>query len=383
MDSDNGSRSFVLPRTREVIEGPAALVAAAAVGRAGRLVVLTSASVAATSSFAAIVEGLGAHHCQVLAGVRPHNHAAVVGELIASARRHAPEAIVAVGGGSVHDAAKLVALGVALGQDDPDVLRARTMGAVAPASLSGNVPPIVAVPVTLSAAEWNGYAGYVTTTSEKSLVGHLELTPHTVVLDPTLVAQTPRDLWAQTGVRTLDHAIEQLTSTASHPWSDALAVEAVGQITRHLPASVADATDHVAALGCLRAAWLSSSSVHNVKMGLSHAIGHQLGAAGMPHGATSCVVLPHVLRHLADRTAAAQERIRTAMAAAGHGGSSAAEAVDRWLDGLGVPRRLRDFDLRPEDLDRVAQATLRSPLMAYVPGPLTTADVRTILDQAW
>ena len=92
--------------------------------------------------------------------------------------------------------------------------------------------------------------------------------------------------------------------------------------------------------------------VSGTRMGASHAIGHVLGgSAGVPHGYTSCVMLPAVLAFNAAVNADRQAEISAALGAAGQ---PAAEVLDRFIAGLGLPRRLRDVGVKRDDLQRIA-----------------------------
>ena len=92
--------------------------------------------------------------------------------------------------------------------------------------------------------------------------------------------------------------------------------------------------------------------VSGTRMGASHAIGHVLGgSAGVPHGYTSCVMLPAVLAFNAEVNGDRQAEISAALGAAGQ---PAAEVLDRFIAGLGLPRRLRDVGVKRDDLQRIA-----------------------------
>jgi maleylacetate reductase len=101
-------------------------------------------------------------------------------------------------------------------------------------------------------------------------------------------------------------------------------------------------------------AWLSMVGiVAGTRLGASHAIGHILGgSAGVPHGHTSCVMLPYVLDYNLSVNAARQAEISTAM---GHAGAPASAVLDRFIAGLGMPRTLRDVKVAEADLPRLAQ----------------------------
>jgi alcohol dehydrogenase len=126
---------------------------------------------------------------------------------------------------------------------------------------------------------------------------------------------------------------------------------------------------------------MSIIGVHNVPLGLSHAIGHQLGAHGVPHGLTSCVTLPHVMRLLLPVTREAQDLIATAMGRTGAG--EAASAVSDLIGSLGAPFRLRDLRVPRSSLWQIARATLGDFVAPESPGVLTEESVMGVLEAAW
>lgn len=380
-------RTFAMCGVNDVIEGAGAAQRLKRHLRSieGRHVtVLTSPSVRKAGWFDAVIGDLPGRSVSVVADVRPHNDSESLDRVLDNVAKQPPDVIIAIGGGSVMDAAKLAALSVGMGASDSSPLAAFAAGSRAVSTLPDRTPLIVAIPTTLQGAEWNGYAGAVAADGTKIIIGHTGLTPSVIVLDPLLVADTPVDLWMQSGVRSVDHAIEGLHSRRSHVVSDALAVEAIHQITTHLPHSREVGVDAEAVAGCFRGTWMSIMFVHNVPMGLSHAIGHQLGAlGGVPHGATSSIVLPHVLRFLAPRASRAQARIREALARSGAEGDSTADALEAWLDTVKVPRTLRDYALSDALLETISTTVASSPLIDVVPGPVSADDVRGILARAW
>jgi alcohol dehydrogenase class IV len=171
------------------------------------------------------------------------------------------------------------------------------------ALLGEGIEPLhIAIPTTLSVGEYTHVAGV---TDESTLVKHAvsdpRVLPRTVINDPELTLATPPWLWASTGVRALDHAIEAIYSVRHQPISDALASKAIGLLEAHLPASLSG-TEQLAHRGhCQMAAWFSIFGSMNSRFGLSHAMGHQIGPRwGVPHGVTSCITLPHAMRFMAE-----------------------------------------------------------------------------------
>ena len=138
-----------------------------------------------------------------------------------------------------------------------------------------------------------------------------------------------------------------------------------------------------ARLDCQIGAWLSMiGSQNNVQKGASHGIGHVLGGtADVPHGYTSCVMLPHVLRFNAEVNADRQAWISEAL---GEPGKAAADVVARLIADLGLPLRLRDVGVKEDMLDRIAEGSMHDRWVHTNPrridGPAT---VRKLLDAAW
>lgn len=383
-----------MPRIDRVVQGPGAVHAIGEELRSrglSRAYLVTGRSVGSSAHFRDLVDELGDSVAGVYDRVLAHNPVDRVVELIGEARASGADVLIAVGGGSPIDAAKLAALGVAHGIttaeglaefavvfEYPDTVKIRPL----------DTPPLptFAVPTTLSAAEWDGFCGSVDHARDtKDLTAYLELTPQVVFLDPEFAAHTPRDLWAQTGVRALDHAIEIGYAKNAHPFFSALTTGALRLLAANLPRSAADPQDHEAALNCQIAAWMSIIGVHNVSLGLSHAIGHQLGALGIPHGVTSCIMLPHVMRFLEPVTQDAQARMATTLVEAGVAtpGEPAADAMDRLLNELGVPRRVSDFDIPRDKIAVVAKTSMGDIVVRESPRPVDEATITELLKKVW
>jgi len=148
------------------------------------------------------------------------------------------------------------------------------------------------VPTTLSAAEFTPFAGVSDASRHvKEGYAHPLLAPRAVILDPAATLETPPQLWLSTGMKAVDHAVEQLCNPVRTPYADALAEEGLTRLARGLPASKADPADLEARQQCQFGMWLAMSGAGAGQgLGASHAIGHTLGGSyGIAHGITSCV----------------------------------------------------------------------------------------------
>jgi alcohol dehydrogenase len=289
-------------------------------------------------------ELLGERWAGTFAGCVAHCPSGTVEEAARRAEQAEADLLVGFGGGTPITTAKLVA-GSLLGD--------RPRGAL----------PQVALPTTLSASEFTPAGGM---TDEKTRIKKARvdarIIPRVVILDPELTSATPRWLWASTGIKALDHALEALWAWRPHPLADALALEAIRLLVRHLPASL-DPEALEARGHCQQAAWMSIFGMINVGNRLSHPLGHQIGARwNVPHGLTSCIVLPQVMRYLAPSTLDAQVRIAAAFGiepgdrSAEELAELAARALEELIDGLDVTTRLSETDARRAELPDVARA---------------------------
>jgi len=118
-----------------------------------------------------------------------------------------------------------------------------------------------------------------------------------------------------------------------------------------------------------------------VPMGASHGIGYVLGSAhGVPHGYTSCVMLPSVMRWNKSANAERQALVSEAM---GHKGEDASDVLDRFIRNLGMPRSLREVRVTSEHFDSIAKQAMSTPWVPRNPRTISgPADVREILDLA-
>lgn len=356
-----------------------------------RVFLVTGNSVGSSEVFANLVSDLEGRVVGTFSRVKAHNPVELIVELIKEARSARPDAFIAVGGGSPADAAKLAAIGIGENSESVEDVARNYLEFEYPSTirqppLTGKPMPVFAVPTTLSAAEWDGFAGSVDQSRDtKDLTVYLEATPRAVFLDPEFCAHTPRGLWATTGVRALDHAVETAYAKNAHPFTTALANGALTMLAENLPRSTKDPDDYEAALKCLQAAWMSIIGVHNVSLGLSHAIGHQLGAVGIPHGVTSCIMLPHVMRFLEPVTS--QEQARMAQSLAQVQGDaedlSAADRLERILDELAVPRRVSEFGIGRDKMKGVAQAALGDMVVRESPRTVHETVIYELLETVW
>jgi maleylacetate reductase len=306
-----------------------------------------------------------------------------------AAREVGADALLTVGGGSVTDAAKMV--GLCLGNDVSEPAQLDNFRAVIHADGRTERPPVkppgvrsIAVPTTLSAGEFNSPAGCTDTVRQvKESYLHPLMMPRSVILDPAVTVHTPEWLFLSTGIRAVDHAVEDICSVNPAPLSDGTSLHALRLLSRGLRAVKADPNNLEARLDCQLGCWMSiMGSQNGVQKGASHGIGHVLGGtAGVPHGYTSCVMLPHVLRFNATVNGERQAWVSEAL---GRPGQSAGDAVAQLVADLGLPGTLQAVGVKAEQLDRIAEESMHDRWVHTNPRRIAgPPDVRALLDAAW
>ena len=319
----------------------------------------------------------------------PHTPRSAVIAAADQARACDADLIVTLGGGSITDGAKAVQLCLSndiRAADDMDALMpvAGPDGVVGPPP--GLKPPSVrqvTIPTTLSGGEFSAISGVTDERSKvKTLVRHPSIIPQAVILDPAVTVHTPEWLWLSTGIRAVDHCVEGICSGEAHPYGDAQALQGLALLAQGLPRVMADPGDLQARLDCQMGTWLSMGPLASgVPMGASHGIGYVLGAVfDIPHGHTSCIMLPAVMQWNKSVNADRQELIATAM---GRAGDDAAVVLDEFIGGLGMPRSLSAVNVGPEHFERIAEQSMGTPWIPRNPRPIPTpAEVREILEIA-
>jgi len=286
--------------------------------------------------------------------------------------------IISVGGGSITDGAKALQLCLA-----NDISSPAEIGSLLPTPAVAPTVPQVAIPTTLSAAEFTPISGVTNPESNsKDLIRHPGIIPRSVVLDPAMTVYTPEWLWTSTGVRAIDHCTEGVCSNLANPYGDAQGLRGLSLLSSGLQRSHADPTDLEARYDCQMGAWLSTGPFSSgVPMGASHGIGYVLGALfDVPHGHTSCVMLPATMRWNKSVNADRQELVAAAL---GRPGEDAGDLLDELIGGLGLPTRLSEVDVSPEHFDKIAEMSMSTPWVPFNPKPIPGPEqVREILDLA-
>lgn len=360
-----------------------------------RVLVVSGPRIRAGTALVQEVESLlGDRLAGVFDGVEQHSPDRSLREAADHARHLGPDAVLSIGGGSVHDAAKAIAVAgpghhtivdFASRFEPPDTFH-RPEVDVEPL-------PVLTMPTTFSAAEVVGGGAFTdTATGRKLIFVHPKLTPRLVILDGEAVASTPRSVLAASGMNALHHCLEALYSKGAQPITDAFALRAFAGLTATLPALApkvpTPGTDVFQR--ALDAAAMSGLTYANSWLGIGHAVCHVLGGRyGLSHGQSNAVMVRYSVRFNLEH---ARERLLLAAHAAGASfpaGQTELAArhvvalVDWLATELEVPQRLRDLGLPEGEFEAIAEDVMADPQTYWNPRPVTRDDVVAVLEQAW
>jgi Alcohol dehydrogenase, class IV len=340
-------------------------------------------------------EALGHPVADIFSKTTAHTPRSIVLAGCAAVRAHGADGLISFGGSSTSDTMKAIAWGLAEDLHEPEgfapFAATHDGETLRFPEMTRDPLPTFAVPTTLSAGEFSPFVAMKDEAAgTKDFYRDERLAPKAVILDPMLTLATPERLWLASGIKAIDHCIESLLSPAAQPFTDALVARALPSLFRNLRLSHENPADLDARQHCQIAAWMSFCSGPNIEMGLSHGIGTILGGRfDVPHGETSCVMLPHVMAYNLGETKFRQAWIAELLGVAtvGDADASAAaapEAVADLIASLGLPQRLRDLGLARTAIPVIASDILGSYLPRINPRPLRSASqIATWLESAW
>ena len=296
------------------------------------------------------------------------------------ARDAKADLIVTVGGGSITDGAKAVQLCLANDVstvEGIDSIRVR----------GGEEPPLkpptvrqISVPTTIAGGEFSHIAGVTDdSTHVKQMLRHPLTMPRATILDPASPCTRRNGCSCRPASARSTIASKAICAREAHPYADAQAMKGLAMLTQGLPRVKADGNDLDARMDCQIGTWLSMAPLSaGVPMGASHGIGYVLGGGfDVPHGYTSCVMLPAVMRWNKSDNAERQALVADAMGASGQ---DAGDVLDDFIRGLGMPRSLQDVRVGPEHFDAIAEQAMRTPWVPRNPRKIDgPAQVREIL----
>jgi len=304
-----------------------------------------------------------------------------------TARQHGADVIAAIGGGSVIDTAKAVAMLLGNGGDPLDYLE--IIGSGQP--ITQPAVPCVAVPTTAgTGAEVTANAVLAAPAHHiKASLRSPLMIPRVALVDPELTLSCPAPVTAASGLDALTQCLEPFVSVRANPLTDGLAREGLRRAAAGLRAAYANGADLAARADMATCSLLGGLALANAKLGAVHGLAGVIGGtADVPHGFACAAVLPAVieanvraLRAAPDGGPALDRYAEAARLLTGHPSAPAEDGL-AWIREtihlLAVPG-LASFGIRPDQAGDIAAAASRSSSMAGNPVPLPESTLRNVV----
>jgi maleylacetate reductase len=323
-----------------------------------------------TDEIEKIRRALGGRYVATFDGIAEHTTRKQAAEVARQAKDAGADLLVAVGGGSAIDLAKIVIMAMEHEIRDEAGFDPFPMGPGATVS-PFRAPKVrqIAVPSTLNGGEYNA-AALVTDERNrlKQIFFHPRMMPVAIILDPALTFHTPSKLWMGSGTRSMDHGIEALCSPAGTPLADEVVLAGIRTLREGMLRTLQQPDDLDARRLSQYGAWLAAFGLQaRVPMGASHGIGHVLGGTfGVPHYYCTPVIMPSLLRYNKAFTEDAQQRLATAL---GEPGMEAAAAFAQFTKKLGLPGRLADVGIGEDKFDQISKIAINHRFVQANPRP--------------
>lgn len=347
--------------------------------------VITDKGVSQSGGLSRVTEQLKPNSYLVYDNIPPEPEISVIENCVAELRGKDVDGIIAVGGGSAIDSAKVLA--VSMGHNG------KISALFGEDNVASRDIPLVAIPTTA------GTGSEVTNIAilsdpvdqlKKGIVSEY-LLPDVAIVSAEMTVSCPASVTAASGIDALVHAIESYLSVNASAITDALAIKAITLIYPALPKAFTDGSDLVARNDMATGSLLAGLAFGNAGVGAVHALAYPLGGRyHLSHGMSNAVMLPHVMKANAE---VSQERfvdIGNAMKLDIHGRSISEsvalvlEAIETICREVEIPAALKHFGIPEEDIPSLAiDASKVTRLLRNNPRTLTVDDIETIYRQAY
>jgi alcohol dehydrogenase class IV len=381
------SRVVAIPRPTLFVGPDSALRLCASIGQFGfkRVMIVTDAVLVKLGLVEPLRSALAAQGIDVAVhdGITPDPTYPVLQAGYEAVRAHRSDAILAVGGGSAIDAAKVIGAMAATGKSP-----ARLIGML---KVSKPMLPLFAIPTTAGTGSEVTVAAVVTdpVKHEKAAVIDPKLVPLAAALDAGLMRGMPKPITAATGMDALTHAVEAYLNRWPHAETAQHCTAAVRMVFGNLQRAYDHGDDLQAREAMALASFYAGLAFTKAYVGYVHAFSHKIGGMyGVPHGLANAITLPYVLDFLKDEPSACDRLAELALViGAGKDGDPQEALAQRFIDrvrelnrAVGIPEKMSS--LRPADVPEIARAAMIEASRDYpVPKAMALAESEALLQR--
>ncbi|WP_319757720.1 iron-containing alcohol dehydrogenase [uncultured Sphaerochaeta sp.] len=315
-------------------------------------------------------------------GVEPNPSVETVQKGAKAMLEFTPDWIVAIGGGSALDAAKVMWCFY----EHPELA---FEDIIQPGSMPSlrNKAKFIAIPSTSGTASEITAFSVITDTKKhiKYPIVAADMVPDIAILDPSLPMTMPKHITANTGMDVMCHAAEAVVSTAATAFTDPYAIQAIKMVLEYLPVAYHEPKNLEAREAMHEASALAGMAFTNASLGLVHSMAHKIGGEfGVTHGLANAILLPYVIaynRKFTDKYAYAEKIL---------GVADLAQAIKEMNQKMDIPSCFKDcseVDFNEEKfkevLQRMSQNAFEDPCTLTNPGTPTAADVQMLYEAAY
>ncbi len=313
-------------------------------------------------------------------GVKPNPTVGNVNAGLEQLNKAQADFIISLGGGSVHDCAKGIALVASNGGKIEDYEGLN----------QSKKPQMTLIAINTTAGTASEMTRFTIITDEsrhvKMAIVDSNVTPFLSINDSELMEGMPAGLTAATGMDALTHAVEAYVSTIASPITDACALKAIALVARYLPTAVREPNHKEAREQMAYAQFLAGMAFNNASLGYVHAMAHQLGGFyDLPHGVCNALLLPHVE---AFNMSVASERLNEVGQVLEANNSDLKDldviaAIKKLADIVGIPKSLEELGVKREDFDTLADNALKDVCGLTNPVQASHAEIVGIFENAF
>lgn len=281
------------------------------------------------------------------------------------------DTVIAVGGGSVIDTAKVIRLIAKQGGKprDYDCTKSTIM------AVHETLPPQISIPTTSGTGSEVSIVAMITTEKEKITILGYPLISTIALIDPELTISCPQKLTAYSGMDALTHAIEAFVSTRTNPVADMFSLQAIGLIYQNLKKAYINGKDIISRINMSLASTIAGMAFNQKSVGLVHACSHQLSSQyNLAHGLANAMMLPYVLR--LNKKVAAPKYATMAVAfgieMSGRSDSGIAEKfileIEKLNKDIGIPQKLSECGVKESDIEAMVPNAIKD--ISIITNPL-------------